>query len=233
MGSTLPVTRRIVRIRSGEIELEAAYEAPVAPRGLVIFAHGSGSSRMSPRNRYVAITLRRKGFATLLLDLLTEAEDMRGDHRFDIGLLVERLRSAVRWASSYLPAASLPIGLFGASTGAAAALELAALPEEDIAAVVSRAGRADLASAQCLAEVTAPTLLIVGERDIGVIEINEGAYEKLRCVKSLSIVPGASHLFEEDGALEQVAALAADWFSRHLVGPAAGHAQRLAAHGLA
>jgi len=231
MGSTLPVTRRIVRVPSGAVELEAAFEAPVAPRGLVIFAHGSGSSRMSPRNRYVAIALRRSGFATLLLDLLTEAEDMRSDHRVDVGLLVERLQSAVRWASNYLPAANLPIGLFGASTGAAAALEVAALPGQDIAAIVSRAGRPDLASAKSLGKVAAPTLLIVGERDTGVIEINEGAYEKLACVKSLTIVPGASHLFEEDGALEQVAALAADWFLRHLAGPAAEKGKRLALHG--
>jgi putative phosphoribosyl transferase len=216
MGSAPLAIRRIVHVPSGSIELEGAFESPASPKGLVIFAHGSGSSRMSPRNRFVAIALRSGGFATLLLDLLTEREDARSDQRFDIALLTERLQSAIRWAGAYPAAADLRIGLFGASTGAAAALEVAASLGERVGAVVSRGGRPDLASALALAKVTAPTLLIVGGRDAGVIELNEAAYERLAGVKSLTIVPGATHLFAEEGTLEQVAGLAADWFTRYL-----------------
>jgi len=208
--------RRIVSIPADGVELEGALEASTRPRGVVVFAHGSGSSRMSPRNRYVAIALRASGFATLLLDLLTEREDLAYENRFDIALLTERLQAAVRWAGSHPLVANLPIGLFGASTGAAAALEVAGALGPRIGAVVSRGGRPDLASPLALKRVKAPTLLIVGGEDSGVIELNESAYERLGCVKQLTIVPGATHLFEEPGTLEQVAGLARDWFARNL-----------------
>jgi pimeloyl-ACP methyl ester carboxylesterase len=212
--------RRIVRIPAGRVEVEGAFESPAAPRGLVVFAHGSGSSRMSPRNRFVADELRRAGLATLLLDLLTGVEDLRSDLRFDIALLAERLLAAVRWSQLDPGAAGLPIGLFGASTGAAAALEVAAALGPEVAAVVSRGGRPDLASPATLARVSAPTLLIVGARDPEVLDLNESAYECLAGAKALSIVPGATHLFEEPGALESVAQLAAGWFTRYLGAPA-------------
>ena len=218
--------RKLVRIPAGEVELDGAFESPASPRGVIVFAHGSGSSRMSPRNRYVADALRRAGFATLLLDLLTEAEDLRREERFDIALLARRLRSAAEWALSHSASAGLPMGLFGASTGAAAALEVAAQLAPRIAAVVSRGGRPDLASDFALARVQAPTLLVVGGDDTEVIRLNEMACERMRCPKSLRIVPGATHLFEEPGALETVAELAAAWFSRYMhrpsTAPAAG-----------
>ena len=209
--------RRDVRIPADGVELEASFESPHDPLGVVIFAHGSGSSRMSARNRFVAIELRRAGFATLLLDLLTESEDLIYDRRFDIGLLSERLQSAVRWAN-------LPIGLFGASTGAAAALEVAGTLGPHIGAVVSRGGRPDLATPAALSRVTAATLLIVGGQDATVLSLNEQAYEQLDCEKNLTIVPGATHLFVEPGTLEAVAGLAAEWFGRHL------HEQALPRH---
>jgi putative phosphoribosyl transferase len=209
-------TRRIVTIPAGGVELEAAYEWPARPRGIVAFAHGSGSSRMSPRNRFVANELRRAGFATLLADLLTQAEDEDYERRFDIGLLTERLGACARWIDASPEASGLALGLFGASTGAAAAIELAAALGPRVAAVVSRGGRPDLASRRALASVTAPTLLIVGGRDAQVMELNESAWEELNCPKSLRIVPGATHLFEEPGALEAVAALACEWFEKHL-----------------
>jgi putative phosphoribosyl transferase len=216
MATSALAVRRIVRIPADDVRLEAAFESPGAARAVVIFAHGSGSSRMSPRNRYVAIELRRTGFATLLIDLLTEDEDADPARRFDIALLSRRLRCALDWAQGAPDAAGLPIALFGASTGAAAALQVAAALGSGIAAVVSRGGRPDLAGPDALANVTAPTLLIVGGNDSQVIELNEAAYESLRCVKSLSIVPGATHLFEEPGALERVARLASDWLIRHV-----------------
>ncbi|MGZ5033070.1 MAG: dienelactone hydrolase family protein [Usitatibacter sp.] len=209
-------TRKIVRIPADGVELEAAFESPARPRGVVAFAHGSGSSRMSPRNRFVANELQRAGFATLLADLLTETEDESYSTRFDIGLLTERLGACVRWLAATPAASGLPVGLFGASTGAAAAIEVGAALGPRVAAVVSRGGRPDLASREALASVTAPTLLIVGGEDSGVIELNESAWEELRCVKALRIVPGATHLFQEPGALEAVATLAADWFAQHL-----------------
>lgn len=212
----MSATRKLVSIASGEVELEGAFESPAVAKGVVLFAHGSGSSRMSPRNRFVAGELRRAGIATLLLDLLTESEDTQRAQRFDIALLTERLATAVHWTLAYPPAAGLPIGLFGASTGAAAALQVAAELGPRIAAVVSRGGRPDLAGPEALARVAAPTLLIVGGDDAAVIELNEAAWEHLRCPKSLRIVPRATHLFEEPGALETVAALACEWFSRHL-----------------
>jgi putative phosphoribosyl transferase len=188
----------------------------VAPRGVVLFAHGSGSSRHSPRNRYVAGVLRAAGCATLLLDLLTEEEDRDSRHRFDIGLLAERLDEACAWLRLDARTGQLPIGLFGASTGAGAALRLAAERGGDIAAVVSRGGRPDLAGAAALAAVAAPVLLIVGGNDREVIRLNEEAAAALRCPHELAIVPGATHLFDEPGTLEQAALLARDWFVRHL-----------------
>jgi putative phosphoribosyl transferase len=214
----LSEVRRIVRIPADGVELEGAFEAPPAPGGLVIFAHGSGSSRMSPRNRFVARQLRAAGFATLLLDLLTEGEDTDRAQRFDIALLAARLQAAVRWAHTYPPAVNLPIGLFGASTGAAAAIEVAALLGPRVAAVVSRGGRPDLASDMALGKVSAATLFIVGGADTEVLDLNERAYERLGCVKELDVVPGATHLFEEPGAMEEVAGLAADWFARQIIG---------------
>ncbi|QGZ38567.1 putative phosphoribosyl transferase [Pseudoduganella flava] len=197
---------------------DAAWSAGpgAVPRGVVLFAHGSGSSRHSPRNRYVAEVLRAAGCATLLLDLLTPDEDRDSAARFDIGLLAERLDAACTWLRLDERTEQLPIGLFGASTGAGAALRLAAERGGDIAAVVSRGGRPDLAGATALAGVAAPVLLIVGGHDHEVIRLNEAAAAALRCPHELAIVPGATHLFNEPGTLEQAAALARDWFVRHL-----------------
>jgi len=211
-----------VRIPVGDAHLVGDLVLPDHPAGIVLFAHGSGSSRRSPRNRLVADTLNEAGFGTLLVDLLTPAEEradkLTGVHRFDIGLLSRRLIGAVDWLRDG-QALSLRIGLFGASTGAAAALVAAAERREDVAAVVSRGGRPDLAGA-ALSRVRAPTLLLVGEADELVLELNRQALELLPAEKRLVIVPGATHLFEEPGALEQVARLAADWFLHYLVGDA-------------
>jgi putative phosphoribosyl transferase len=189
---------------------------PDAPKGVVLFAHGSGSSRHSPRNALVARVLSDAGVGTLLFDLLTAAEDRVYATRFDIGLLGERLTAATEWLARQTAAAGLPIGYFGASTGAAAALVAAASLGPRIGAIVSRGGRPDLAGQVALGRVLAPTLLIVGGEDHEVIELNRRAFGFLRCEKTLRIVPGATHLFEEAGTLEQVAALAADWFRRWL-----------------
>jgi putative phosphoribosyl transferase len=199
--------------------LEADIVAPEGAPGLVVFAHGSGSSRHSPRNRYVARELQRAGLGTVLVDLLT-AEEERVDvrtsqHRFDIGLLASRLTGLIAWLEGYEPASGRGIGLFGASTGAAAALVAAATRPTSVQAVVSRGGRPDLAGDH-LTRVPQPTLLIVGERDPVVIELNRAAMQNLRGETRLEIVPRASHLFEEPGTLEQVARLARDWFARHL-----------------
>jgi dienelactone hydrolase len=205
-----------VEAPAGGVGLLGSLAVPAGARGLVVFAHGSGSSRHSPRNRFVADYLRELRLGTLLIDLLTPAEekaDLRTRHlRFDIGLLAERLEAAAEWAANET---GLHIGYFGASTGGGAALVAAARRPERIGAVVSRGGRPDLAG-PALGEVKAPTLLIVGGDDSVVIQWNEEAYRQLRCEKSLEIVPGASHLFEETGALEQVARLAGDWFMKHL-----------------
>lgn len=191
---------------------------PVHTRGVVLFAHGSGSSRFSSRNRFVAGVLQNAGFGTLLLDLLTAEEekvDLRTRHlRFDIGLLAERLASATEWLRENATTGSLPLGYFGASTGAAAALVAAANSRVPVGAVVSRGGRPDLAGEK-LAQVQSPTLLIVGSNDEQVVELNQQALAKLKCEKDLAVVPGATHLFEEPGTLEQVAKLASDWFQRH------------------
>lgn len=209
----------LVSIPAGKISLEGLLELPATPRGIVVFSHGSGSGRNSPRNRFVARELRRVGLGTLLLDLLTLREDAVYETRFDIRLLTERLGCAVRFLGEHPSMAKLPVGLFGASTGAASALRLAAEMPCAVGAVVSRGGRPDLAGNAALARVTAPTLLIVGGNDTGVIELNESAAERLaRCEHELVLVPGATHLFEEPGTLESVARLAAGWFERHLGG---------------
>ncbi|HEY2651286.1 MAG TPA: alpha/beta family hydrolase [Solirubrobacteraceae bacterium] len=209
---------REVTIQAGGTATVGDLVVPDAPRGLVLFAHGSGSSRHSPRNRQVAQALDRRSLATLLLDLLTEAEERDRTNVFDIELLAARLIAATRWAQA---AAELPIGYFGASTGAAAALSAAAELGPRIGAVVSRGGRPDLAGER-LPAVTAPTLLIVGGRDEVVLELNRKAEELLGAYSELAVVPGATHLFEEPGALEQVAALAGGWFERYL-GSGADH----------
>ncbi len=184
------------------------------PKGIVLFAHGSGSSRLSPRNMMVAGALQQAGLATLLFDLLTDAEAARRSNVFDIGLLAERLDQAADWIGQSL-ARGLPLGLFGASTGAAAALVTAAA-RSDVRAVVSRGGRPDLA-ADALARVTAPTLLIVGGADPAVLDLNRQAQRQMRCVSRLEVVPHATHLFEEPGALETVTDLARAWFEKYLV----------------
>jgi dienelactone hydrolase len=190
---------------------------PARAAGIALFAHGSGSSRLSSRNRFVADTLRREGVATLLFDLLTEHEDRVYETRFDIDLLTRRLQGATAWVSQQRATQHLAIGYFGASTGAAAALMAAAELGGAIGAVVSRGGRPDLAMA-ALPRVRAPTLLIVGGDDDVVIELNRQAYAQLRGIRELKIVPGASHLFEEPGTLEEVARLASRWFTQHLGG---------------
>jgi len=210
-----------VRIPVDGIELDGDLAGAAGARGLVLFAHGSGSGRHSPRNRFVADALGEGGLATLLVDLLTADEeqvDLRTRHlRFDIGLLARRLEQIAVWLESQPVTATLPLGLFGASTGGGAALVAAARQPQSVGAVVSRGGRPDLAG-DALPQVQAPTLLIVGGRDTEVIELNRRAYEQLRAPKQLEIVPGATHLFEEPGTLEQVAELARDWFVTHLGG---------------
>lgn len=195
--------------------LEGMLGIPVQAKGLVIFAHGSGSGRMSPRNQHVASLLRQGGFATLLLDLLRPEEERLRANVFDIELLAARLVTATRWARQMAELSSLPIGYFGASTGAGAALVAAADPHVEVAAVVSRGGRPDLAG-DALTRVRAPTLLIVGGADEPVIELNQSALSRLRCQKNLVIVPGAGHLFEEPGTLDQVAHYARRWFEQYL-----------------
>ena len=209
----------IVRVTAVSVTLEGNLSLPEEARGIVLFAHGRGSSRLSPRNRYVARILNEANLATLLVDLLTpeeEAVDVRTAHlRFDIGLLAERLVGATDWLVQHPDTSRLRIGYFGASTGAAAALVAAVMRPDVVGAVVSRGGRPDLAG-RALAHVRAATLLIVGGHDVEVLELNRAALAQLRAEKELVIVPGATHLFEEPGALDQVARLARDWFERHL-----------------
>ncbi|HEY7758958.1 MAG TPA: dienelactone hydrolase family protein [Burkholderiales bacterium] len=211
-----------VSIPSGRVTLEGVLELPDAPSGVVVFSHGSGSGRHSPRNQFVARELRSHGVATLLLDLLTPEEDQDYQTRFDIDLLTERLAGAVEFVGSHASTSALSVGLFGASTGAASALRVAAALPDRVRAVVSRGGRPDLTGERLLAKVRTPTLLIVGGHDYGVIELNEQARDALvHCDRELKIVRGATHLFEEPGALEEVARLAAEWFVRHLTAPPA------------
>jgi putative phosphoribosyl transferase len=217
MSKTTPELQldQTIHIPSGRIELEGELKLPEGATGIVLFAHGSGSSRHSPRNQYVARMIREAGVGTLLFDLLTKEEEAidayTGELRFDIAFLGRRLVDATNWVTSQPATQHLRIGYFGSSTGAAAALIAAVELTDIIAAVVSRGGRPDLAG-NALAKVTAPTLLIVGGNDDVVIRLNEEASAKLRCEKQLKIVPGATHLFAEPGTLEQVARLASDWF---------------------
>lgn len=209
-----------VRIHAGPVVLQGDLSVPEGASGIVLFAHGSGSSRKSPRNRFVASELRQARLATLLMDLLTEDEEVEdaytGYLRFDIELLARRLVDATLWLAEQEELAMLRIGYFGASTGAAAALVAAASLPDHISAVVSRGGRPDLAG-RSLSRVRAPTLLIVGGDDRLVLELNQEALSQLRCEKELKVVPEASHLFEEPGALDTVAELARDWFDERLV----------------
>ena len=217
---------REVRIACGDAWLYGDLVLPADFCGLVLFAHGSGSGRHSARNRQVAQKLQQVGVGTLLFDLLTAQEEQvdmhTREHRFDISLLTRRMQDATLWVLAQEDLQQVPIGFFGASTGSAAALIAAARLGDRISAVVSRGGRPDLAGPVALAAVTAPTLLIVGGNDHGVIELNEQAFEHLQCDRRLAIVPGATHLFEERGTLEQVAELAAEWFVTHLKRKAAG-----------
>jgi dienelactone hydrolase len=208
-----------IHVPAGDVHLAGELTLPANAAGVVLFAHGSGSSRFSSRNQFVARALEHSGLGTLLIDLLTpdeEAVDQRTGHlRFDIPLLAGRLVAIVEWLKRQQKTAALPIGLFGASTGGGAALMAAAARPDDVAAVVSRGGRPDLAGA-ALGRVSAPTLLIVGGDDTPVIAMNQDAMRRMRGHVSLEIVPGATHLFEEPGTLERVAALAAGWFARYL-----------------
>lgn len=211
-------SNRLVKIPAGEIKLNGILTIPDKARSIVIFVHGSGSSRLSPRNQFVARTLNQAGLATLLFDLLTPAEELTekgGQFRFDISLLAGRLREVTNWVEENSSTKNLKIGYFGASTGAAAALRVAARQPEVIRAVVSRGGRPDLAGITLL-QVNVPTLLIVGENDPEVIRLNEEAFELLPCDKGLEIVPEATHLFEEPGTLEKAASLAQGWFEKYL-----------------
>jgi dienelactone hydrolase len=223
MAATMkPIEQHALRIATRGATLEADLALAPAARGIVLFAHGSGSSRFSPRNRAVAQQLHEVRLSTLLADLLTAEEEAVDERtrglRFDIGLLAERLVDLSDWLHTHEPTARLNIGCFGASTGAGAALVAAAQRAGTIRAVVSRGGRPDLAG-PALAQVRAPTLLIVGGNDHGVIELNRQALASLPCRKELAIVPGATHLFEEPGALDAVSSLARDWFLRHLSQP--------------
>ena len=216
MPDATTAREREVRIPADGVRLDGNLVLPPGAAGVVAFAHGSGSSRLSPRNTFVAAELHRSGAGTLLFDLLTKEEDSDYHRRFDIPLLTARLVAATRWLRGEPATQGLKIGYFGASTGAAAALQAAAVLGDEISAVVSRGGRPDLAGADALARVRAPTLLLVGGLDDGVIELNEQACALLGCEKRIQIVTGATHLFEEPGTLEQVAAAAADWFAVHL-----------------
>jgi dienelactone hydrolase len=215
----MDTTPREVRIPSGDAWLYGDLAIPRGSRGIVLFAHGSGSGRHSSRNRRVAQHLQTAGMATLLFDLLTAEEEQRDihtrEHRFDIPLLTRRMEDAAAWLRSREELKQAPIGFFGASTGSAAALIAAARLGDGVAAVVSRGGRPDLAGPAALAAVKAPTLLIVGGADHGVIELNQESYERLHCEKEFLVVSGATHLFEEPGALDRVSEAAAQWFSTH------------------
>jgi len=203
-----------IPVEGGDVHLEGELIVPDGASGLVVFAHGSGSSRKSPRNNYVAEVIRDAGVGTLLFDLLTEAEDTDYETRFDIPLLTERLLAVTDWLATREETMDLTVGYFGSSTGAAAGLRAAARNPE-AGAVVSRGGRVDLAEA-VLADVDAPTLFVVGGADTSVLELNRDAFEQLTCEKTLEVIEGAGHLFEGAGQLEAVARLAADWFADHL-----------------
>lgn len=205
-----------VHIPAGLVTLDGELSLPPWAKGVVLFAHGSGSSRFSPRNTYVAEVLQQRGIGTLLFDLLTQKEDQTYETRFDIALLTARLVAATEWLQNNPGTKNLKLGYFGASTGAAAALQAAAKMGSKISAVVSRGGRPDLSGAAALHSVTAPTLLIVGSADYEVVELNRQAELLLNCETKLLLIPGATHLFEEPGTLQQAASHAADWFVQHL-----------------
>lgn len=211
----MEAAKYVIEVPVGKLVITGNLTVPEAVHGIVIFSHGSGSSRFSPRNRYVADVLNEKGFATLLIDLLTPEEDEVYQNRFDIGLLTDRLKAVTEYVHELDTTSGLPIGYFGASTGAASALKAAAALGERIQAVVSRGGRPDLAK-EDLSNVNAPVLLIVGGMDLPVIQVNEFASAQLRCKKEMVIVDDATHLFEEAGKLEEVAVLAAKWFTKYL-----------------
>jgi putative phosphoribosyl transferase len=220
MTTTAPASLHEVRIPTGPAWLYGDLGLPREPRGLVLFAHGSGSGRHSARNRQVARQLEQAGLATLLFDLLTVDEERidarTREHRFDIALLTRRMETAIAWTRAQDLTRQLPLGLFGASTGSAAALIAAAQLPQHVSAVVSRGGRPDLAGHAALGAVKAPTLLVVGGADPQVLSLNEEALRHLSCTKELVVVPGATHLFEEPGTLERVSELASSWFERHL-----------------
>lgn len=222
-------TEQLREIRVNGVGLEGILAMPREAQGIVLFAHGSGSSRLSPRNGFVASVLRQRRLGTLLTDLLTASEDETYGNRFDIDLLTERLGAVARWIRAESEARGLPLGLFGASTGAACALRLAAQMGNQIYAIVSRGGRPDLAD-PFLERVKAPTLLIVGGHDELVLGLNRLAYSKLRARKELLVIPGATHLFEEPGTLEWVADAAAQWFTQHL--PSAGRREGVSQNSL-
>lgn len=202
---------KLIHVSHSHVSLEGMLKIPDKAYGIVLFAHGSGSSRFSPRNNFVANKLFSSGLGTLLIDLLTPEEDQNYQTRFDIDLLSDRLKAVVEWLGKEPATKDLAIGLFGSSTGAAAALQVAAAMKEKVKSVVSRGGRPDLAM-EFLHKVVAPTLFIVGGDDTAVIELNQKAYQKLSCTKEFKIIPGATHLFEEPGCLEEVAKLADEWF---------------------
>jgi len=220
-GQDPPLRDETVRIPAGSVLLDGNLCVPEHPIGLVVFAHGSGSSRFSPRNNYVATVLNGAGIATLLFDLLTTEEELERRNVFDVELLAGRLVEVTAWANDQIELEGLPIGYFGASTGAAAALWASTEPGVSIASVVSRGGRPDLAGPR-LPEVTAPTRLVVGGDDTVVLELNREALARLRCEADLRVVPGATHLFSEPGALRQAAEMARSWFSRHFVSSTGG-----------
>lgn len=207
--------KKTIEINVDSVVIEGELVIPQSTSALVLFAHGSGSSRFSPRNNYVAKVLQKGNIATLLIDLLSKTEDLTYERRFDIELLAQRLVKVTDWLREYPETKNLKVGYFGASTGSAAAIKAAAVEKDEIYAIVSRGGRVDLAGDE-LSKIKAPTLLLVGELDEFVIEVNELAYKKINSEKKLSIIKNASHLFEEPGALEEVAEQATNWFVKHL-----------------
>lgn len=209
---------QLIHLPVDDVHTEGLLTLPAHPVGLVLFAHGSDSSRHDPHNTPVILALHARQVGTFVLDLLSLAEGLDYQTRFDISLLTHRLLLCTGWARLHAPTQSLRLGYFGSHTGAAAALQAAAALGDEVGAVVSRGGRADLAGPHDLAKVTTPTLLLVGERDVDGLELNHAACALLTCTKALSIIPGASHLFEEPGALDHVAQQTAQWFSQHLQG---------------
>lgn len=207
---------KLIQIKHQDVLLEGMLKIPQSAQGIVLFAHGSGSSRLSPRNNFVADILNEAGLGTLLIDLLSKQEDENYQTRFDIDLLTDRLNVVVLWLQKQSNTQNLGLGIFGSSTGAAAALRVASEKGKEIQAVVSRGGRPDLAM-NILDSVTAPTLFIVGGNDFGVIKLNQEAFARLICSKEFEIIPNATHLFEEPGCLEEVARLAKEWFCKHLI----------------